>query len=215
MQRLPFREVILVLDKIWNSCKKDSQSFLHQMLSYSVHEVLRILLIRAKTPENTKIYQLVNIIIDSLLFTRVEYNTFFLHPKDFDTLLYIIKRSDGVIYHVDGTKTYILHDLCQRQFNVAKLNWYPTVIEILVTSEIVKPFRALLDDSGKYAFQYLDDNHKCYRKYVLPDWTPITHQYQTADLKNKIVTIYILMTMPDNPWYHIPTELLVAMCQWL
>lgn len=212
MQRLPFREVILVLDKICKSYAQDSDVFLHQQFSYNVHEFLRILLIRTKT---TEIYHLINIIIDSLLWTKEEYNTFFLYPKDYDTLLYIIERSDGVIYHVDGTKTYILHDLCQRQFNVAKLNWYPTVIEILVTSEIVKPFRALLDDSGKYAFQYLDDNHKCYRKYVLPDWTPITHQYQTADLKNKIVTIYILMTMPDNPWYHIPTELLVAMCQWL
>lgn len=93
-------------------------------------------------------------IVTLTIFTPEEYQTLLLSKTEF--MLSIIELTSGVLDHGDGTKTYMLHDICSKLHDTScigkKVLQLSKHLPTLVNFERLK---CRIDDNGKLPYQYL------------------------------------------------------------
>ena len=125
----------------------------------------------------------------------------------------LIYYQENVHIHTDGSKTYILHDLCRR-FNDDYLSICDIFDQVLKqTKKFVwnskQDLLLTFDDNGLSPCQYLHPNINLkYRRMVTPKWSPTTHRYLPKTTIHTVETLFLLNSIDTNIWNIIPLELM-------
>ena len=135
-------------------------------------------------------------------------------PTGLELIIKLCIFQSNIHVHPDGTRTYILHDLCSRLLPDHITEDIPNnlsrqaVFIINLDPEGAEPLILMPDDQGLLPYQHLHpDLNPRFALMLTPKWSPITHNLLPQSTKDTVLTLFTLMYITGTVWTLIPKEL--------
>lgn len=188
MSRFPYSELPQKILKSYTFAPQEAVDFLKSMKTIPFHVAILRLCSLVKTKQCY--ITIMALLTSNVVLTKEELDLLVLSedPMLVDVLAAIVGIWGGVITHVDGSKTFILHELCK---NLTAGNWrarqFFNFLEMSFTEDedearrLQSKMASLKDEYGSIPLDYLGPEVElCYRQLLTP--RAISHNPQLSPM---------------------------------
>ena len=168
-----------------------------------------------KTMKRAKMEDDIQYFLELVSITQEEYQELFSQgPTGLELIIKLCIFQSNIHVHPDGTRTYILHDLCSKLLPDHITEDSPNnlsrqaVFIINLDSEEDVSLILMPDDQGLLPYQHLHpDLNPRFALMLTPKWSPTTHNLLPQSTKDTVLTLFTLMYITGTVWTLIPKEI--------